>query len=71
MGSKPLIGILALLLWIDGLSAQTFEIQLDPTEEGCSEWTGIYKDADTGKCRRRVSATACFKMAIGDTLWTA
>ncbi len=49
MGSKPLIGILALLLWIDGLSAQTFEIQLDPTEEGCSQWTGIYKDADSWK----------------------
>ena len=49
MGSKPLIGILALLLWIDGLSAQTFKIQMDPTEEGCSEWTGIFKDADTWK----------------------
>ena len=49
MGSKPLIGILALLLWIDGLRAQTFEIQLDRTEEGCSQWTGIFKDADTWK----------------------
>lgn len=49
MGSKPLIGILALLLWIEALSAQTFEIRLAGAEEDCVEWAGIFKDADTWK----------------------